>query len=79
MATCKDCIHFKICNDYAYLIGREDKVDCPDFKSTEDVVPRAEVEKAKQEVAINIFKDIDNTIYADTDFFKMLRKKYIGE
>ena len=43
--TCKDCIHFKICNDYEYLIGREIKVACPDFKSTEDVVPRSEVEK----------------------------------
>ncbi len=41
--TCKDCIHFKICNDYVYLIGREDKVACPDFKATEDAVPRSEV------------------------------------
>lgn len=45
MPRCKDCIHFKICNDYVYLVGREDKVACPDYKSTEDVVPRAEVEK----------------------------------
>ena len=44
MATCKDCIHSKICNDYVCLVGREDKIACPDFKSTEDVVPRAEVE-----------------------------------
>ena len=40
--TCKDCIHFKICNDYVYLIGREDKVACSDYKSTADVVPRSE-------------------------------------
>lgn len=46
--TCKDCIHLKICNDYVHLVGREDKVACPDYKSTEDVVPRAEVEKARQ-------------------------------
>ena len=45
MSTCKDCIHFKICNDYEYLSGRETKVACPDYKSTEDVVPRSEVEK----------------------------------
>ena len=48
--TCKDCIHFKICNDYEYLIGRQDKVACPDFKSIEDVVPRSEVEQLRKSV-----------------------------
>ena len=50
--TCKDCIHFKVCNDYVYLIGREDKVACPDYKSTEDVVPRSEFEEMQK------FKDM---------------------
>lgn len=54
MPKCKDCIHFKICNDYEYLIGRENKVACPDYKSTEDVVPRAEVENLKVEKAMLI-------------------------
>lgn len=48
--TCKDCIHFKVCNDYVPLIGREDKVACPDYKSIEDVVPRSEYERLQGQV-----------------------------
>ena len=120
--TCKDCIHFKICNDYENLVGREDKVACPDYKSTEDVVPKSEVEhwkeeanryqtlwcktyndfeiselitEAKQEVAREIFKEIETLIpttndYNDTsnwfafidqleELISKLKKKYIGE
>lgn len=42
---CKDCIHFKICNDYVHLVGREDKIACPDFKSIADVVPRSDFDE----------------------------------
>jgi hypothetical protein len=91
MVTCKDCIHFKICNNYVYLVGRETKVACNDYKSTEDVVPRSEVEKAKQEVAEQIFEEIDtqlaffqkhcfsNTTKIILDVIAELKKKYTGE
>lgn len=59
--TCKDCIHFKICNDYEYLIGRENKVACPDFKSTEDVVPRSEVEQLQKQ--LNDYKRVCGELY----------------
>ena len=60
---------------------------------TEDVVPRAEVEEAKQEVAREIFTELDNEYgenngayriddltYGDIrDFLAELKKKYIGD
>jgi hypothetical protein len=60
-------------------------------KSTEDVVPRAEVEKAKQEVAMEIFevlgevfltiplKDGEKATIVDFKRYAELKKKYIGE
>ena len=54
MANCKDnCIHYKVCM-YGDLIEYKTeqilKDDCDDFLP-KDVVPKSEVEKAKQEVA----------------------------
>ena len=52
---------------------------------TEDVVPRSELEKAKQEVAMEIFDAVEfawETTYYDSEFRERLanlRKKYIGE
>ena len=54
---------------------------------TEDVVPRAEVKKAKQEVAREIFEEIMNIVlndplnYIKHHYEKLteLKKKYIGE
>jgi hypothetical protein len=52
---------------------------------TADVVPKQAyleyeettgLKKAKQEVAREIFAEIDKTIFADMDFFKELKKKY---
>lgn len=69
--TCKDCIHLKICNDYVHLVGREDKVACPDYKSTEDVVPRAEVEEIVK------FKDM---AYAELkSYFVEAKQEVAGE
>ena len=54
---------------------------------TEDVVPRSEVDQAKQEVAREIFEEIENCrtigIYGVIGFLiediAKLKKKYIGE
>lgn len=53
----------------------------------EDVVPRSEVEKAKTEVAREIFEEIEQTIMSPfwesqnykEWYFAELKKKYIGE
>ena len=62
--TCKDCIHFKICNDYVYLVGRDTKVACPDFKSTADVVPRSEVEALEYKL-IGVMHSVDKWLDGD--------------
>lgn len=86
--TCKGCIHFKICNDYVYLVGREDKVACPDYKSTQDVVPRNEVEKIFDEYGNYNFptdpkENFNNTVVTSgqesTDFYCSFTKSKIQE
>lgn len=63
-----------------------------DYVPTADVVPKSEVERlqkaldeyeetsglkqAKAEVAMEIFEEIEKTVFADMDFFKELKKKY---
>ncbi|MBQ8567299.1 MAG: hypothetical protein IJ445_06945 [Clostridia bacterium] len=54
--TCKNCIHFKICNDYKYLIEREAKIACADFKSTEDVVPRRRLRKPSKRLRVRYLR-----------------------
>lgn len=76
MARCKECIHYEICakegrltqidahtwEDYNQL----DDVErfCNNFIGTADVVPKSEVEKAKQEIAREIFEEIEKTARA---------------
>lgn len=50
MARCGECIHFKCCEPWVSQDESFPEVDgCNLFKDKNDFVPRAEVEKAKQE------------------------------
>lgn len=85
MATCKDCIHFKICNDYKHLVGRETKVACPDYKSTEDVVPRSEVEEqiakllVSETTELHMPMKIAFTVRTEHPIYKAIEQKVARE
>lgn len=52
MAICKECIHHNICNDLVFGGGTENSnaIGCKHFRSTADVVPRAEVDLYRRQV-----------------------------
>lgn len=84
MARCLNCIHYDVCDtdrcEKERLYGQ-----CSDFLHDDDVVPKSEVEKAKQEVAREIFEKIEQRFKLNAllggvvDFglhFCELKKKY---
>ena len=83
MATCKDCLHFEVCEALEQGNGlmKVPPIHCGCYKNATDVVQREEVEK--------IFAEIDSTIELVcamtgvniTIFGKYaeLKKKYIGD
>lgn len=92
--TCRNCIGDKYCSthekyDLEYINSLSDEEDvstlCPYFTDTMEFVSRAEVERAKQEVAKEILAlvwEAYNTTNYGAEFEERLdkiEKKYIGE
>ena len=77
-----DVITFQT-NSEDFMDGVDYILEMIDKAPTADVVPRSEVEQAKQEVAREIFEEIDGILneigYFDEIDLTELKKKYIGE
>lgn len=54
MARCKDCIHDKVCNEWAVTSGIPfvNSETCEHFTPTADVVPKSEVERLEGDLII---------------------------
>lgn len=84
MAECKGCFHYKVCDgDVGFGYA-----ECPHYISSADVVPKSEVDKAKAEVAREIFAEIEEYFtkpkgvwFWQMDLAKIaeLQKKYIPQ
>lgn len=70
MATCKECLHFNVCESFCGGIprimknGNHADRDCGHYKPTADVVPKSEVERLEKEIkALFAFKDYFSDLY----------------
>jgi hypothetical protein len=65
MATCKDCIHEKVCVIKAFPDAFEntqwDKAPCDHFKSTADVVPKKEIANVLGDLKIAVHNKAMNS------------------
>ena len=77
MAQCKDCIHDKVCCEWALAIGMPfvNSDTCEHY--TADVVPKSEVEKFAEEIKLEFYREFDEIIPSImADKIDEIKKKY---
>lgn len=92
MTSCKDCLHYSVCeffDDKEYDGEQAIREDCEYFKSTADVVPREEIAKIFEEIekiitepftaGFNLLMPINQALCEYTDSFRTELLYYVAE
>lgn len=83
MATCKECLHFNVCESFCggipriMMLGNNAERDCGYYKPAADVVPKSEVEELKAD--LEVWKQNRFNIYQMLDLYKMTQQEVARE